>query len=59
MGIQILDQLGRVHQILNDPGNGRTGNIAFGGPDFDTLYVAAGDKVFRRRLRASSDKCGR
>jgi gluconolactonase len=52
MGIQILDQLGRVNAILPvPPSNGQTSNVCFGGPEFNILYVTAGDKVFRRKLK--------
>jgi gluconolactonase len=52
MGIQILDQLGRVNAIIPaPPSNGQTSNVYFGGPDFNILYVTAGDKVFRRKLK--------
>ena len=52
IGIQILDQLGRVNAILPaPPSNGQTSNVYFGGPDFNVLYVTAGDKVFRRKLK--------
>lgn len=48
-GIQILDQTGRVNAILPTP-NGNASNVAFGGKDFDVLYVTANDKVYKRRL---------
>jgi gluconolactonase len=52
IGIQVLDQLGRVNAILPaPPSNGQTSNVCFGGPGFDILYVSCGDKVFRRKLR--------
>jgi gluconolactonase len=52
MGIQILDQLGRVNAILPvPPSNGQTSNVCFGGSEFNILYVTAGDKVFRRKLK--------
>jgi gluconolactonase len=50
MGIQICDQAGRVNAILPTP-NGRSSNLCFGGEKFDTLYVTAGDKVFKRKLK--------
>jgi gluconolactonase len=50
LGIQICDQLGRVVGIIRAPAPG-VSNVAFGGPDLSTLYVAAGDKVYRRHLR--------
>ena len=52
LGIQILDQLGRVEAIIPIPAsNSQASNVCFGGPGFNTLYVSAGDKVFRRKLR--------
>lgn len=52
IGIQILDQLGRVNAILPaPPSNGQTSNVCFGGAGFNILYVSAGDKVFRRKLK--------
>jgi sugar lactone lactonase YvrE len=52
MGIQVLDQLGRVNAIIpTPPSNSQTSNVCFGGPNFDILYVSAGDKVFRRKLK--------
>jgi len=50
MGIQVLDQTGRVNAILPLP-VGETSNLCFGGVDFDTLYVSARDKVYRRKLK--------
>lgn len=49
MGIQVCDQAGRVNVILPTP-NGRSSNLCFGGENFDTLFVTAGDKVFKRKL---------
>ena len=52
LGIQIMDQLGRVNAILPlPPSNGQASNVCFGGADFNILYVSAGDKVFRRKLK--------
>jgi gluconolactonase len=50
MGIQIMDQAGRVNAIIPVPA-GQPSNLCFAGPNFDILYMTAGDKVFRRRLR--------
>jgi gluconolactonase len=50
MGIQVLDQTGRVNAILEVP-NGKVSNCCFGGPDFNTLYITCGDKVYRRKLK--------
>ncbi len=52
IGIQVLDQLGRVNAIIPaPPSNGQTSNLCFGGADFNILYVSAGDKIFRRKLK--------
>ena len=50
MGIQVLDQTGRVNAILPVPGPGPS-NLCFGGADFDTLYISCVDKVYRRKLK--------
>lgn len=50
MGIQVLDQTGRVNAILPLP-SGEPSNLCFGGVDFDTLYVSCRDKVYRRKLK--------
>jgi len=36
---------------LPPPSAGDVSNVVLGGPDLQTLYVTAGDKVFRRHLR--------
>ncbi|MEO8268649.1 MAG: alpha/beta hydrolase-fold protein [Aureliella sp.] len=51
-GIQVLDQLGRVHLILNSPTAGALNGLAFGGMRRDTLYVTAGSSVYSRTLKA-------
>jgi sugar lactone lactonase YvrE/enterochelin esterase-like enzyme len=50
LGIQVLDQLGRVNAILPVP-SGQASNCAFGGPAFDELYITCVDKVYRRKLK--------
>jgi sugar lactone lactonase YvrE len=49
-GIQICDQAGRVNAILTTP-NGKATDLSFGGANFDTLYVAAGEKIYSRKLK--------
>jgi len=51
LGIQVFDRNGRVSAILPLPNNAAATSLAFGGPDFDTLFVAAGGKVYRRKLQ--------
>ena len=50
MGVQVADLEGRVSAIIPTP-NGRCSNIGFAGPDMSTLYAAAGDKVYKRKLK--------
>ncbi len=50
MGIQVFDRNGRSAAILPMPANAPAISLCFGGHDFDTLYVAAGGKIYRRKL---------
>lgn len=52
LGIQVLDQLGRVHFIITKPQPKKVSNLVFGGPKLDTLYITCTDKVYRRKLNA-------
>lgn len=49
MGIQVLDQTGRVNAIIPVPGP-EPSNLCFGGPEFNTLYISCRDKVYKRKL---------
>ncbi len=51
LGIQIIDQLGRVNAIIPMPtATGGAANLCFGGKDFDIMYVACFSKVFKRKF---------
>jgi len=50
IGLQIMDQAGRVNAIIPIPA-GQASNLCFAGQHFDILYLTAGDKVYRRKLR--------
>jgi sugar lactone lactonase YvrE len=52
IGLQVCDQTGRVNAIISKPQPGTFANVVFAGPDLQTLYVTAGDKVFKRKVRA-------
>jgi gluconolactonase len=56
LGIQVLDQLGRVNLILNAPSTSPASGITFGGAAMDRLYVTSREKVFRRKLNAKGVK---
>ena len=49
-GVQVFDRNGRVAAILPLPGDAAATSLCFGGQNFDTLYVAGGGKVYRRKL---------
>jgi sugar lactone lactonase YvrE/enterochelin esterase-like enzyme len=51
LGVQICDQPGRVVAILNRPADRNPSNAVFGGSGLEYLYITAGDKVWRRKLR--------
>jgi gluconolactonase len=50
MGLQVMDQAGRVNAIIPIPA-GQPSNICFAGKNFDIMYLTAGDKVYRRKFR--------
>ncbi len=50
MGVQVFDRNGRVTAILPLPENGRATGVCFGGPDFSTLYVLSGGKIYQRKM---------
>ena len=52
LGIQVLDQPGRVNFIISKPAPQWLSNVTFGGKDGDLLYVTCGDSVWKRRIRA-------
>ncbi len=52
LGIQVLDQTGRVNAILPVPEEGLS-DIVFGGKDFNELYIVAGNKIFRRHVKTT------
>lgn len=51
LGIQIADPIGRTVAILDKPGGAEPSHVVFGGADLQTLYVTAGDKVYKRAIK--------
>lgn len=51
LGVQVLDQLGRVNAILPLPTSEALVGLCFGGAAFDTLYVATKNKLYYRKLK--------
>jgi len=50
MGLQICDQAGRVNCIVPTP-NGKVSSLCFGGENFDTIFAACGDRIFKRKVK--------
>lgn len=50
-GVQVFDEFGRLIGTMLKPQAGSLSNVCFGGPNLDTLYVTAGDKVFKRKVK--------
>jgi sugar lactone lactonase YvrE len=51
LGVQVCGPPGWMVAIINKPVPGPLSQIVLGGHDLQTLYVTAGDKVFRRRIQ--------
>lgn len=52
LGLQIFDQPGRVHVILDRPHRrGRFSNCVFAGAEMNVLYATCGTSVYRRKTR--------
>jgi len=51
LGLQVSDPAGRTSAVLLKPEGKAISNVVFAGPLLDTLYVTAGDTVFRRRTK--------
>lgn len=49
-GLQVMDQLGRVNLILQNPNQARVTGLAFGGAAKSVLYATSGGSVYRRLL---------
>ena len=53
VGLQMFDPTGRLGGTILKPQPGSLSNVCFGGKNLDSLYVTAGDKVFKRRVQAT------
>jgi len=53
LGVQVLDQLGRVNAILASPGACALRDLAFAGPALDVLYATCDGILYRRRVNAT------
>ncbi len=50
LGLQVMDQLGRVNVILDNPSADAVTGLTFGGTSQSVLFATAGGSVFRRVL---------
>jgi gluconolactonase len=50
LGIQVLDQAGRVNFIIPTPKPAR--DVCFGGKDLGELFIACGDVIYKRATKA-------
>lgn len=50
LGIQVMDEIGRVISIIPVPQGPGPANMCFGGANFDMLYITCKDKVYRRKV---------
>jgi gluconolactonase len=51
LGIQVLDQMGRVHVILSRPSRAPITGLVIGGPLRDTLFASDGQSVYARKMK--------
>jgi len=52
-GLQFFDTQGRISGVILNPNDKRISNVVFGGETLDTLYITCGDRVFRRKTKAT------
>lgn len=50
LGIQVCDQAGRVNFIIPTP-QGQAYDVCFGGKDLSELFIACGDKIYKRQTK--------
>lgn len=53
LGIQVLDQPGRVNFIIRKPAAQWLSNVVFAGEDRNVIYATCGDGIYRRRINAT------
>ncbi len=52
-GIQMFDPTGRMGGVIAAPREQPIVSVAFAGPDLSYLFVAAGDKIFKRKTKTT------
>ncbi|MGH7222785.1 MAG: SMP-30/gluconolactonase/LRE family protein, partial [Gemmataceae bacterium] len=51
-GVQVFDPTGRMSGVLLRPERQPVRAVAFGGADLDHLYIACGNKLYVRKMKA-------
>ncbi|MBI1833169.1 MAG: SMP-30/gluconolactonase/LRE family protein [Planctomycetes bacterium] len=54
LGIQVFDPTGRLSGVIAAPSKDATTAITIGGAKADELFVAAGDKIFARKIQGKA-----
>jgi len=54
LGVQVFDPTGRLSGVIAQPSKDAMTAIAIGGEKADTLFVAAGEKVFARKIQGKA-----
>jgi enterochelin esterase family protein len=52
LGLQVFDSEGQLLGVIPKPGDGPLVSAGFGGKELSDLYVACGDKLYRRKTRS-------
>jgi len=53
LGVQVFDKEGKLQGILPKPApNAALVSVGFAGKEMDTLYIACGDKIYKRKANA-------
>ena len=57
-GLQVFDTQGRLIGVIEKPQVAWLANVAFGGPEFKTLYVTCTNRVYKRQVKAAGIRPG-
>jgi gluconolactonase len=52
LGLQVFDKEGKLLGVMAKPHTGALVSVGFAGREFDTLYMACGDKLYSRKVAA-------
>jgi len=55
LGVQVFDPTGRMCGVLPNPGDKGMTSVTIAGDKLEWLYVACGDRIFRRKVQATGN----